>query len=357
MRILFILKERFYSQHKAGSYGLINSAKQVADFLESIGNECKIAEVIDSNFIDKEVFLYKPDLVIIEALWVSGEKMKELIEIKRYKHIKWVVRVHSNVGFLSAETLALKYINDYIELKKHNLYIALNNDEMNDHLSDAMNYKFVHLPNIIDIKYINHHKENKYHMDVGCFGSLRILKNHLFQAVCAMNAADKIGKKLKFHITADVDDDSQVKNPVLKNLMELFKDSKHELVIHSWLDNIAFQHLIREMDIGMQLSYTESFNIVSADFINNNRLILVSETIEWMPGLLKVSTVNYNNVVNKLIWLYKHKDNFILKWYSRIKLIMYNAEAKVEWVEFIKRIDNGGYHHHHEHNNKFIFKY
>jgi hypothetical protein len=338
MRILFILKERFYSQHKAGSYGLINSAKQVAEFLESIGNECKIVEVIDANSIDKEVFLYRPDLVVIEALWVSGDKMKELIEIPRYKHIKWAIRVHSNIGFLSAETLALKYINDYIELKKHNLYIALNNDEMNDHLSDAINYKFVHLPNIINIKYDSRHKEDKHHIDIGCFGSLRILKNQLFQAVCAMNAADKIGKKLKFHITADVDEESKVKNPVLKNLEELFKNSKHELIIHSWLENIVFQHIISEMDIGMQLSYTESFNIVSADFINNDRLILVSPTISWMPGILQVSTVDYDEVVNKLVWLYKHKDSFILKWYSRIKLIMYNTEAKSEWVEFIHKI-------------------
>ena len=45
MKILFVLKERFYS--KNNSYGLINSSKQVADYLESIGNECKVVQVID----------------------------------------------------------------------------------------------------------------------------------------------------------------------------------------------------------------------------------------------------------------------------------------------------------------------
>ena len=270
MKILFILKDRFYNKSHSKSYGLINSSKQVAAYLESLGHECKIVQVIDSNCIDKEVYEYKPNMVIIEALWVSGNKMKELIQIPRYKHIKWVIRVHSDIGFLSAETFGLKYINDYINLKKENLFVSCNNLEFNHYLSLTLQYPFVYLPNIIEIEFRKHYEEYKNYIDIGCFGSLRILKNQCYQAMCAIAAADELEKILKFHITVDVniDDKNEILNPVLKNLEELFENSPHELVKHYWLENDEFHHLIKKMDIGLQLSYTESFNIVSADFVN-----------------------------------------------------------------------------------------
>ena len=129
-KILFILKKRFYSNINVKSYGLINSSTHIANFLDTIIDvETKVVTVVDANGINKEVQEYKPDMVIIEALWVTGEKMKELIEIKKYKHIKWVVRIHSDIGYLSAETFALKYVNDYIALDKPNLFIAPNNED------------------------------------------------------------------------------------------------------------------------------------------------------------------------------------------------------------------------------------
>ena len=337
MRILFVLKDRFYNKTHSKSYGLINSSKQVSKYLESIGYICKVVQVIDGNYIDKEIFEFKPDVVIIEALWVTGEKMKELIEIKRYKDIKWIVRIHSDIGFLSAETLALKYINDYISLKKNNLFLSCNYYEFNKHLSNVLCYEFIYLPNIIDLNFHNKQKESECdHIDIGCFGSLRILKNQCYQAICSMEASNKIGKKLKFHISVDVNlDKSEIKNPVLKNLEELFKDSHHELVKHYWMEQEEFHHLIKKMDLGLQLSYTESFNIVSADFVNKGVPIIVSKSIRWMPWFLKTSTVDYNKTIRKIIRIYKWRYCKLLKWWSRRNLFVYNESSKFLWVKFL----------------------
>jgi len=342
MKILFILKDRFYNKSHSKSYGLINSSKQVAAYLESLGHECKIVQVIDSNCIDKEVYEYKPNMVIIEALWVSGNKMKELIQIPRYKHIKWVIRVHSDIGFLSAETFGLKYINDYINLKKENLFVSCNNLEFNHYLSLTLQYPFVYLPNIIEIEFRKHYEEYKNYIDIGCFGSLRILKNQCYQAMCAIAAADELEKILKFHITVDVniDDKNEILNPVLKNLEELFENSPHELVKHYWLENDEFHHLIKKMDIGLQLSYTESFNIVSADFVNMGVPIVVSETIKWMPHIFKTSTVKYHETIDKIIDIYKWRNSSILRWWARRNLIIYNENAKKDWTKFINKFEH-----------------
>jgi hypothetical protein len=350
MKILFILKERYYENNlNVKSYGLINSSTQLSLYLQELHCKTKVVTVIDANGIDKEIYEFKPDIVILEALWVPSEKLKELIEIKRYKKIIWIVRIHSDIGFLGVETLALTYINDYIKLNKQNLIIAPNNEEFTKYLSNSIQYHFTYLPNIIEEHFIKKREVKESNIiKIGCFGALRILKNQLFQAMCAMKAADILNKTLQFHIMVNVKPDDKVKNPILKNFDELFKTSKHKLIKHKWMENNEFQHLIRKMDLGLQLSYTESFNIVTADFINNDTLILVSDVISWMPETLKTSTNNYDEVVNKIIKLYKRRNSWFLKRKMRNHLITYNINAKIVWFEFMQKLTDHDHHDHHD---------
>lgn len=119
---------------------------------------------------------------------------------------------------------------------------------------------------------------------------------------------------------------------------ELFINSKHKLIQHQWKENEDFQQLIREMDLGLQLSYTESFNIVATDFINNDTLILVSEAISWMPNKLKTSTTNYDKVTEKIVWLYKNRNSKCLKKKMVKYFINYNVMAKNVWYDFIYKL-------------------
>ena len=340
-KILFVLKERFYDKTNVKSYGLINSSTEISKYLNEIGCETKIVSVIDENSIDKEVYNYKPNIVIIEALWVSGKKIKELMKFKRYEKIDWIVRVHSDIGYLSAETFALKHINDYIALNEPKLFIAPNNEKFTEYLSNAMDYGFEYLPNVIIPKRIENTKSvDSDNINIGCFGALRILKNQVFQAICAIKAADLMGKKLYFHINSDVFEYPDVSsngklNPVLNNLEELFKDSKHVLVKHGWMENSEFHELIKTMDLGMQLSFTESFNIVTADFINNNKLIMVSDAIEWMPEIFKTSTINYWLVSVTIVCFYYFRNSRFLKKIMRKSLSKYNKKSKKIWFDFI----------------------
>jgi hypothetical protein len=345
MKILFVLKERFYSNINVKSYGLINSSKELAKYLEFIGNETKVVTVIDGNGIDREVFLYKPDMVIIEALWVTAPKLKELMEIRRYKKITWVIRIHSNAGFLSSETFALKYINDYIALEKENLIIGPNNKEFTEYLSNSLKYKFEYLPNVVEQYDNDNHSDENNVINIGCFGALRILKNHLFQAMCAMKAADILDKTLRFHITVDVNINKDQLNPVLRNLEELFKGSKHELIQHPWNENDDFHQLIKRMDLGMQLSYTESFNIVSSDFINYGIPIIISNAIKWMPDNLKTSTTNFDVATQKIVDIYKKRNSRSLLREMRRALEKYDRGSQEIWWRFIEKLEH---HHHHD---------
>jgi hypothetical protein len=88
----------------------------------------------------------------------------------------------------------------------------------------------------------------------------------------------------------------------------------------------------------MQLSFTESFNIVSADFINNNRLIIVSEAIDWLFPLVTVSTIDYEEATQKIIYAYNHRNGIILKAREKKHLQEYNDNAEHEWMKFLHKL-------------------
>lgn len=332
--VLFVLKERHYSPSKA-SYGLINSAAHVAKYLEE-GEDynCKIVSVIDANGIDKEMFEFKPDVVIIEALWVPTAKLQEIMALPRYSKVKFVVRVHSDIGYLSAETQALKLINEYRHLRSPRLTISFNDKEFTEVISHSMKHEFAYLPNIIITKKPkSFHRDERKRLDIGCFGAMRLLKNQCFQALCAIKAADMLQKKLYFHITPNL---NVANDPILENLKQIFEDSQHDLVIHPWMPNDEFQKLVATMDLGLQLSFSESFNIVAADFVNNNRIIIVSEAIDWIPAEFKTSTSDYSEATHKIVQTYLHRNHeqHIIKLREALKA--HNEKAIHIWKHFLK---------------------
>src|SRR4051812_17688645 len=111
MRVLFLGKKRNTSY--GISFGLRNSAEFVANALMKYGvaEEAVAMMVVDGNSIDKEVYNFEPDVVVIEAIWVTPEKIEELC--LRYPKVKWTIRIHSKTPFLANEGMAFKWINGY----------------------------------------------------------------------------------------------------------------------------------------------------------------------------------------------------------------------------------------------------
>ena len=99
------------------------------------------------------------------------------------------------------------------------------------------------------------------------------------------------------------------------------------------MNHTAFIKLVKNMNLGLQLSYTESFNIVTADFVNSGIPILVSESIYWMPELAKTSTINYDEVIHKIIQA--HNINKVLVKLSQRSLEAFNKQAKHIWNNYI----------------------
>lgn len=335
-KILFILKKRMTSHHglKTISSGLLNSASFVNKMLQKNGYDSHLVEVKDNNEIDREVKKFKADIVIVEALWVVPSKFDVLQKL--HPNVTWIIRLHSEIPFIANEGIAMEWIYEYQKYK--NVYVSVNSKTAYKDFNNLLHKKTIYLPNyypvnLFDKKIEPIKKDNKV-LNIGCFGAIRPLKNQLYQAVSAIDFANSINKKLHFHINV-----GRVENngdPVLKNLRNLFKNNpKHKLIEHSWLTHEEFTKLVKTMDIGLQVSFTETFNIVAADFVNNNIPVIVSDQIKWVSGIYKSKPTESKSIINKLsLGLFLKKLN--LQYINKIKLWFYSLWSEKDWICFIE---------------------
>lgn len=347
-KVLFVLKKRgtpYYQKEdinagKSFSSGLFNSVNFINTMLLQNGVDSKIVEVIDNNCIDKEVTEYKPDIVIIEALWVVPQKFDILQKL--HPNVKWIIRLHSEIPFLSNEGMALEWILNYCDYE--NVYISANTLRMADDLVDVLSAKYnrnelknkiLFLPNyyVASNNTIRFEKEPNV-IDVACFGAIRPLKNQLIQAIAAIDFAKMKNKKLRFHING-----SRIEhgNNVLKNIRNLFANldsNKFELVEHDWLPHEQFLQLVAQMDIGMQVSYSETFNIVAADFVSQNIPIVTSPEIFWVNNCCYADPNSVDEIVYTMNDVYKKRK--IFTWINRMNLKAYNRNSKKVWLDQIR---------------------
>ena len=331
MKILFVLKKRELSSGSGISSGLINSANLVKQILDDGNIESKIVEVVDNNCIDKEVSLYKPTVVIIEALWVVPSKFEVLKKL--HPNVKWIVRLHSEVPFLANEGVALDWIIQYAQL---GVDISANSNRLASYLDlilkEYTSKKVILLPNYYQVKE-NYTPKRKILnvINVGCFGAIRPLKNQLMQAMAAIAYADKNRKKLYFHINVGRVENSGSNN-VLKNIQALFeKNSKHVLVQHGWYDHKDFLNIVKQMDLCLQVSLTETFNIVTADFVSNYVPVVVSHEIKWVNYKFRANPNDMFDIVHKmqLAMINKYGTHQNLQ-----SLKIYNDESKTYWLNY-----------------------
>lgn len=344
-RVLFILKRRQdYNAvvHSAigMSTGLYNSAKFMNDMLVDSGIESEIVVVEDYNKIDRQVYLYKPTHVILEAIWVTPSKIAELQKL--HPKVTWVVRVHSEMPFLAGEGQAIDWVGDYMDCK--NVVIAGNAPRMLGELRTLYkakhpmripDYRVIYLPNFYPQEYKTKKLDKaKDTIDIACFGAIRPLKNHLLQAFAAVEFAERIGKKLRFHVNAGRIE--MQGGPVIKNLKSFFQqihESGHQMINHSWRPREEFLELCAQMDLGLQVSFSETFNIVGCDLISQGvPLIGTAEEIPWAVHGWCADPTNSQDIADKLESAYKWPKLNVIS--NQMSLTHYTNKTAKIWRKY-----------------------
>ncbi len=332
-RVLFILKKRtIYSEYSYSEVnsGLYNSATFVEEMLYQNGVDSHLVEVTDNNEIDKVVSLYQPTHVIIEALWVTPEKFKVLQKL--HPKVTWIIRLHSELPFLANEGVAIGWLKEYSNYK--NVVIAANSQYLIDAMQPVLDTKIWYMPNYYpDFCLSPRGDKSRNEIKIGLFGAIRPLKNLLSQAVGAMLYANANHKKLFLHINTERVE--QRGENVLKNLRALFEGTKHELVEHKWLKHCDFVKLVATMDLGLQVSLTETYNIVSADFVQQQIPVVTSKEITFVSSINQVDvTKDAVEIAGKIKTALKYPS--LLTWVNKLKLRANSKQAEKVWLKLFK---------------------
>jgi len=339
-KVLFLLKRRedynsILHQYIGLSTGLYNSAKFMDDMLSKAEVDSKLVVCTDNNDIDREVTLYKPTHVIIEALWVTPTKF--FILQKLHPKVKWIIRLHSEMPFMAGEGIAMNWINSY--LTYDNVIVACNAPRMMYDVSTIIaekNNKLIYLPNYYPQEYNKKVFGDKSEfVDVGCFGAIRPLKNHLSQAVAALEFAKRINKKLRFHVNAgriEMNGGPAIHN--LKHLFEHLHYSGHNLINHTWCPREDFLKICAQMDVGMQCNFSETFNIVGADLVSQGVPFVSSKEIPWSADIFNADPTDTKDMADKLELAYKwpRLNNMI----NKNLLTRYTNKTRKIWLNYLK---------------------
>ncbi len=338
IRVLFICKRRqVYCDNislTTGS-GLYNSANMVVQTLAEYGITSKLVDVIDANDIDREVHKFNPTHIFVEAFWVTPEKMLELLKLHR--HRKWIVRNHSKTPFLASEGIGIPWMLEYIKLGRDwPITVAPNSKGVVQEIEDAFNIHLPYLPNIYKNNYHGHSEhEHKSIINIGCFGAIRLLKNQAVQALASVAYARLSQRTVHFHINATRQE--QLGSSVLKGIRAIFEATHHaKLIEHDWLCREDFLNLIGTMDINLQVSYTETFNIVLADAVSQKSPVLGSADIPWLPLEFQADPNDTRSIIDGIAYVLERNRHDMYR--KNITALDKSAtEATERWLKFLYR--------------------
>jgi hypothetical protein len=352
--VLFILKRREdFDPVKHNSHGLstglYNSAMFMVGMLNDNGVDARLEVAIDNNCIDRFVTKHRPTHVIIEALWVVPSKFSILSKL--HPSVKWIIRLHSELPFMAGEGMAMNWLGDYIDYK--NIIIGINAprmlDEMHTYLRikkncthEKIDEKIIYLPNYYPQDYkTKEYQINKEYIDIGCFGAVRPLKNHLLQVIAALKFAEHIGKKLHFHINGGR---IEMKGePVANNLRDIFEqlhEQGHCLITHEWTPREQFLELCAKMDIGLQVSFSETFNIVGADIISQGVPLVGSTEIPWLDETYAARPQYCDEIYKSLLLTHSWPQHNVDL--NQRKLTKYTDLTLDIWLKYFKKEEQNG---------------
>lgn len=224
--------------------------------------------------------------VIISAPWIPSKELLALAN--EFPNTRFAVVCHSNVGFLQADRNGVQLVRELMELElgTHNIRLGGNCRRFCEWVKAAFAAPCAYLPNLY---YVDEHAVKHHHpfsggtLRVGLFGATRPLKN----LMSAAGAAIQIGRELRVPVELWMSAGRAEGGgeTVLASVKEMLSGLPNiSLVFSGWQSWPKFRQVVGHMHLLMQPSYTESFNMVTADGVAEGVPSVVSSAIDWVPS-------------------------------------------------------------------------
>lgn len=223
--------------------------------------------------------------VVISAAWLPVLELGHLVV--RFPHVEFAVNIHSNVGFLQADANGVKLLGAYVHLQKEllNFRVSGNSQEFVDWLTEVYSVEAEYLPNLYNLDSTTQENRPLYNggtIRIGAFGACRPLKNFMTAAAAAIAISKELRVPVDFVMNGGRPDGGSSIERAIAALIA--SQPNVTLKVLNWAAWPDFLDVIEGLHLMMQVSYTESFNMVTADGIGKGVPSVVSDAIGWVPS-------------------------------------------------------------------------
>ena len=223
--------------------------------------------------------------VIISAPWIPTVELSQLVHT--HTEIEWTVCSHSNVGFLQADPRGIEYLRQDGSLAEAavNFSLATNSKRLQTWWNQAYHQAMRLIPNLYDVDdHFPHHRPwtPGTLLKIGSFGAIRPLKNQITAAGAAVEIANRLRAECEFWINSGRTEGNGIwATAAVKSILAGLPNIRlREAPWQAWP---SFRDLVRSMHLLIQTSYTESFNMVTADGVSDGIPSVTSDAIDWVP--------------------------------------------------------------------------
>ena len=315
--------------------GLGINALMTVRVLRQNGIQADLCPVWDVKGLREGLAKYQPTHAIIQALWIPATDQAQLCS--DFPNVQFDVRVHSQIGFLQVEPAAIKILRDLLSLQEGllNLSVSSNTHRLYEYLHHVYKNRVLYLPNLYDLTRVTRKRDESHDhrlLRIGSFGAHRLLKNHTTAAAAALMIADRRGSDLEFYVNSGRNEGEKA-GSILTALRNMFSGLRWaKLVEVPWEEWPNFRKTIAFMDLTMQVSFSETFNLCASDSVAEGVPVVASDAIEWLPHRWHANVDNAEDVCyvgSALLWDIHAAEEGLEK------LTKYSAEAISTWLQYL----------------------
>jgi glycosyltransferase involved in cell wall biosynthesis len=242
--------------------------------------------------------------VVISAPWIATADLSKLVF--DYPDTEFVVVSHSNIGFLQADPRAIELLRQGSELEQAapNFHIAGNSPKFRTWWQATYQTRLLLLPNMYPFDSIRQKPQwSGGRLRIGCFCAIRPYKNVLTAAAAALEVGVRLrSTDLEFWISGGRTEGGG--GTITNAIHQMYKNMPRAKVVeNTWQSWPSFVATVGSMDLLLQPSYTEGFNMVTADGISRGVASVVGEAIGWAPSNWIASTDAASDIANKAVAL------------------------------------------------------
>jgi hypothetical protein len=281
-----IAYKNFAANRNISHIGLGVAAINTAKVLRRVGVITDVWPILGAADLHAQLRAKPVEQVIISAPWIPARDLQDLAN--EFTETFFAVNCHSNVGFLQADPGGVKLVRETLELEMgtHNIRLAGNSRRFCRWIEATFGGRCHYLPNL----YFLHGESERQRsfcggetLRIGVFGAVRPLKNLMSAAGAALEISRKLRVPLELWFSGGrAEGGGEI---VLAAVREMLAGLPNvDLIMNDWQSWPSFRKTVAHMHLLLQPSYTESFNMVTADGVAEGVASVVSEAIDWAPA-------------------------------------------------------------------------